>query len=125
MSNPARPQTHERGEFSGKRALVTGGTRGIGAAVVRRLASAGAVVLLTARSLPPGGTPGHFIQADVSTRAGVDRVIEATLDRLGGLDILVNAVGGSAAPAGGALALTDEHWQQALDLNLLAAVRLD
>jgi NAD(P)-dependent dehydrogenase (short-subunit alcohol dehydrogenase family) len=51
--------------------------------------------------------------------------IEATLDRLGGLDILINAVGESTAPAGGALALTDDHWQQALDLKLLAAVRLD
>jgi NAD(P)-dependent dehydrogenase (short-subunit alcohol dehydrogenase family) len=55
----------------------------------------------------------------------VDRVIKATLDRLGGLDILINSVGGSTAPGGGALALTDDHWQQALDLNLLSAVRLD
>jgi NAD(P)-dependent dehydrogenase (short-subunit alcohol dehydrogenase family) len=125
MNNPAHEQTHQTGEFSGKRALVTGGTKGIGAAVVRRLACAGAVVLTTARSLPAGGAPDHFIQADVSTRAGVDRVIAATLDRLGGLDILINAVGGSTAPPGGALALTDEHWQQAIDLNLLAAVRLD
>src|SRR4029077_10540681 len=109
----------------GKRALVSGGTKGIGAAVVKRLTSAGAVVLTTARSLPTGGTPDHFIQADVSTREGVNRVIEATLDRLGGLDILINSVGGSTAPSGGALALTDDHWQQALDLNLYAAVRLD
>src|SRR5207248_1376707 len=48
-----------------------------------------------------------------------------TLDRLGGLDILINSVGGSTAPGGGALALTDDHWQQTLDLNLLSAVRLD
>ena len=125
MNNPAHLQTPETAKFSGKRALVTGGTKGIGAAVVKRLASAGAVVLTTARSLPTGGTTDHFIQADVSTREGVNRVIEATLDRLGGLDILINAVGGSTAPGGGALALTDDHWQQALDLNILAAVRLD
>jgi NAD(P)-dependent dehydrogenase (short-subunit alcohol dehydrogenase family) len=111
-------------EFSGKRALVTGGTRGIGAAVVGRLASGGATVLTTARSVP-GGTSNHFIQADVSTCEGCGRVIEETLNRLGGLDILINSVGGSSAPGGGALALTDDDWQQAFDLNLLSAVRLD
>jgi NAD(P)-dependent dehydrogenase (short-subunit alcohol dehydrogenase family) len=61
----------------------------------------------------------------VSTRDGVDRVVEATLERLGGLDVLINSVGGSSSPGGGALALTDEHWRQELDLNLLSAVRLD
>ena len=118
-------QARETPEFLGKRILVTGGTKGIGAAVVKRLAAAGATVLTTARSLPTDGSSDWFIQTDVSSRAGADRVIQATLERLGGLDILINSVGGSAAPAGGALALTDDHWQQALDLNLLAAVRLD
>src|SRR5205823_11363193 len=56
---------------------------------------------------------------------GCDRVIKATLDRLGGLDILINSVGGSTAPSGGALVLTDDLWQQTLELNLLSAVRLD
>lgn len=112
-------------EFDGKRALVTGGTKGIGAAIVGRLATGGATVLTTARSIPADGPSDHFIQADVSTREGVDRVIKATLDRLGGLDILINSVGGSTAPGGGALALTDDHWYQTLDLNLLSAVRLD
>lgn len=112
-------------EFNGKRVLVTGGTKGIGAAVVKRIASEGATVLTTARSLPPGGSSEHFIQADVSTREGVDRVIKATLDQLGGLDILINSVGVSAAPGGGVLALTDDDWQQAFDLNLFSAVRLD
>lgn len=125
MNNSATLQTPETAEFAGKRVLVTGGTKGIGAAVVKRLASAGAVVLTTARSVPIGGRSDHFIQADVSTPAGADCVIEATLGQLGGLDILINSVGGSSAPGGGALALTDDHWQQTLDLNLLSAVRLD
>jgi NAD(P)-dependent dehydrogenase (short-subunit alcohol dehydrogenase family) len=112
-------------EFAGKRALVTGGTKGIGAAIVQRLASGGATVLSTARSHPAGGSADQFIQADVSSREGADRVIKSALERLGGLDILINSVGGSTAPGGGALALNDDHWQQTLDLNLFSAVRLD
>lgn len=115
----------DQDEFLGKRALVTGGTKGIGAAVVKRLSRAGATVVTTARTLPPNSMPSQIIQADLSTREGCDRVINVVLDRLGGLDILINSVGGSTAPSGGALALTDELWQQTLDLNLLSAVRLD
>ena len=120
--------THQRAsesnEFAGKRVLVTGGTKGIGAAVVARLAIGGATVLATARAVPVGGDD-QFIQADVSTPEGAERVTKTTLDRLGGLDILINSVGGSAAPAGGALALKDEHGDQTIQLNLLSAVRLD
>src|SRR5262245_35632665 len=61
----------------------------------------------------------------MSTGVGVEKVIQTTLDRLGGLDILINSVGGSSAPVGGVLGLTDDHWQEAFDLNLLSAVRLD
>src|SRR5207249_2887659 len=110
-------------EFADKRILVTGGTKGIGEAVVNRLRRGGGTMLATARSVPAGGNPEQFIQADVSTRAGADQVIKATLDRLGGLDILVNAVGGSSAPGGGVLALTDETWRQEFELNLFSAVR--
>jgi NAD(P)-dependent dehydrogenase (short-subunit alcohol dehydrogenase family) len=112
-------------EFAGKRILVTGGTKGIGEAVANRLRRGGGTVLTTARSIPAGGNPEQFIQADVSTREGADRIIKTTFDQLGGLDILINAVGGSSAPGGGVLALTDDIWQQELELNLLSAVRLD
>lgn len=117
-------RTYESNEFTGKRVLVTGGTKGIGAAVANRLAAGGATVLTTARSVP-GDNRQEIIQADMSTADGADRVIRTTLDRLGGLDILVNSVGGSTAPAGGVLALTDDHWHHAFQLNLLSAVRLD
>src|SRR5947207_12423338 len=113
-------------EFAGKRALVTGGTQGMGEAIVRRLAAGGATVATTARSPAPGGQAAAlFVQADVSTRAGVDTVIRSVLDRLGGVDILVNNVGGSSAPSGGVLALGDADWQHTIDANLFAAVRLD
>ena len=113
-------------EFAGKRALVTGGTEGIGEATVRRLAAAGAKVATTARSgLTNGQSPDLFVQADLSTVAGVGEVVRAVLERFGSLDILVHNVGGSSAPGGGFAALTDDLWQRELDLNLLAAVRLD
>ncbi|PYN18718.1 MAG: short-chain dehydrogenase [Candidatus Rokuibacteriota bacterium] len=113
-------------EFTGKRALVTGGTKGMGEAIVRRLAAGGATVATTARSpLPDGQAVGLFVQADISTRDGVDKVVREVLARLGGVDILVNNVGGSSAPSGGVLALSDADWQDTIDANLLAAVRLD
>ncbi|WP_055587741.1 SDR family oxidoreductase [Peterkaempfera griseoplana] len=112
-------------ELAGKRALVTGGSRGIGAAVVRRLLEAGAEVLTTARSaaspVPEGAS---FVAADVRTRSGAQALAAAAEERLGGVDVLVHNVGG-AQPHGGALAIPDEEWQDALNLNLLAAVRLD
>src|SRR5258708_5468627 len=106
-----KPLIREATEFDGKRVLVTGGTKGIGEAIVNRLARGGAKVVTTARTLPAGASAERFIQADVSTRVGVDRVVATTLERLGGLDILINSVGGSSAPGGGALALTDDDWQ--------------
>src|SRR3989441_11091616 len=116
---------YDANEFSGKRILVTGGTKGIGEAIVDRLRRGGGSVLATARTIPAGGNPEQFIQADVSTRTGADRIIKTTFDRLGGLDILINSVGGSFAPGGGVLALTDDVWQQEFELNLFSAVRLD
>jgi NAD(P)-dependent dehydrogenase (short-subunit alcohol dehydrogenase family) len=113
-------------EFTSKRALVTGGTRGIGAAIVQRLSWAGATVVTTARSTPQDLRPSElFVAADLSTAEGAETVIRAVRERLGGVDILVHNVGGSSAPGGGFAALTDDEWQQALNTNLLAAVRLD
>src|SRR2546421_3612813 len=119
------PQTREAADFNGSRILVTGGTKGIGEAIVERLMRGGGKVITTARSLPPSGTLDRFVQADISTRAGIDQVVKAIMDRLGGIDILIHNVGGSAAPGGGALTLSDDDWQQAFDTNLFAAVRLD
>src|SRR6476660_4231808 len=90
-------------ELSGRRALVTGGTKGMGEAIVRRLRRAGATVITTARTKPDElQSPELFIQSDISTPDGVDKVVKEVLTRLGGVDILINNVGGSSAPSGGA-----------------------
>jgi NAD(P)-dependent dehydrogenase (short-subunit alcohol dehydrogenase family) len=115
----------ETNEFAGKRVLVTGGTKGIGEAIAKRLARAGATVIITARSTVAEGAAGHFITADLGTVEGAEKVVREVLERFGGVDILINNVGGSNAPGGGFAALTDEHWAHALNSNLLAAVRLD
>jgi NAD(P)-dependent dehydrogenase (short-subunit alcohol dehydrogenase family) len=113
-------------EFAGKRVLVTGGTSGMGEAFVRRLTAAGAAVATTARgSLPGHQTPALFVQSDISTAAGVKAVVDRILADWGGIDILINSAGGSGAPSGGFQASNDDDWQQALNLNLFAAVRLD
>ncbi len=113
-------------ELAGRRALVTGGTQGVGEAIVGRLAAAGAKVATTARSEASEGLAADlFVRADVSTVTGVAEVVGAVLERFGGLDILVHNVGGSSAPGGGFAALTDAEWHRELDLNLLSAVRLD
>jgi NAD(P)-dependent dehydrogenase (short-subunit alcohol dehydrogenase family) len=112
-------------EFNGKRILVTGGTKGAGKAIADRFGRGGGTVIITARSAPEEKTGSYFIQADVSTREGTTRVISEVLDRFKGIDVIVNNVGGSSAPSGGFLTVTDELWQQAIDENLYPAVRLD
>jgi NAD(P)-dependent dehydrogenase (short-subunit alcohol dehydrogenase family) len=93
---------------------------------IDRLSGAGATVVTTARSTPHDLLqPELFVAADLSTAEGAETVVRAVRERLGGLDILVHNVGGSSAPGGGFAALTDDAWQQALNSNLLAAVRLD
>jgi NAD(P)-dependent dehydrogenase (short-subunit alcohol dehydrogenase family) len=113
-------------ELEGKRALVTGGTKGVGHAVVATLREAGAAVLTTARSQPERADHAdQFVAADVSTAEGCAVVTQAVRERLGGIDIIVHVVGGSSAPAGGFAVLDDHEWHKALDQNLFAAVRLD
>jgi NAD(P)-dependent dehydrogenase (short-subunit alcohol dehydrogenase family) len=111
-------------ELRWKRALVTGGTKGLGKAVVARLTEMGAKVLTTARS-GPQQADGMFVAADVAKAAGCATVVDAVVKHLGGVDIIVHVVGGSSAPAGGFAVLDDEAWQKEFNLNLMAAVRLD
>jgi NAD(P)-dependent dehydrogenase (short-subunit alcohol dehydrogenase family) len=112
-------------ELHGRRALVSGGTKGVGEAVVARLCEAGAEVLTTARSRPESLPENRFIGADITTAEGCKAIVDAVLERLGGVDIIVHVAGGSSAPAGGFQVLDDTEWNKALSLNLLAAVRID
>lgn len=111
--------------LEGKRAVITSGTRGAGAATVALFRELGADVLTVARSRPDGSPDRLFVAADLSTREGCDAVASAARERLGGVDILVHMLGGSSAPPGGFAALHDEIWAKELDLNLMPAVRLD
>ena len=112
--------------LTGRRVLVTGGTKGIGAAVALALRDAGAKVIATARALPGQPAQGvQYLAADLSTAEGAASVAHATLTQFGGIDILVNVLGGSSAPGGGFAALDDALWSKELNQNLMPAVRLD
>ncbi|MBI4011611.1 MAG: SDR family oxidoreductase [Candidatus Rokubacteria bacterium] len=116
----------------GKVALVTGSSRGIGRAIAVELAREGCRVALCARgkeSLEAAaaevralGAEAVAAAADVTTEGGVREAVDATLAAFGGIDVLVNNVGGSTGSS--FLESGAEEWQRAIDLNLIPAVRL-
>ena len=113
-------------ELEGRRALVTGGTKGLGAAVVNILTQAGARVVTTARTVPTVRLDDvHYVAADLTSPDGCEAVAEAVKEHLGAVDIIVHVLGGSQAPAGGFAALDDDVWMREINLNLMPAVRLD
>ena len=112
-------------DLRGKTALITSGTRGAGAASVALFRELGARVLTTARTRPTDFPEELFVGADLTTAEGCASFAKVARERLGDIDILVNMLGGSLAPAGGFATLSDEAWKKELDLNLMPAVRLD
>jgi NAD(P)-dependent dehydrogenase (short-subunit alcohol dehydrogenase family) len=103
--------------LSGKRALVTGASSGIGAACVRRFAAEGARVAGLDVTQPPADLPlAAFEEADVRDEQQVQRAVAALDEALGGIDCLINAAG----VAGGAPAheLDVAEWRRVLDVNL-------
>lgn len=120
-------------ELSGKTAVVTGSSTGIGLAIARSLAAEGAAILLSARGAErleaarasiaaESGARVEVLVADVATAEGCNAVVEEAVRRFGRIDVLVNNAGAAPGPAG-FLNLADHHWQQAFELNLLSAVR--
>ena len=101
--------------LQGRRALISGGTSGAGAATVALFKELGARVLTSARTKPADFSGAAFVEADLTTPTGVQTVVDAVQRELGGLDILVNVLGGSSAPSGGYAVLTDEEWASVRD----------
>ncbi len=118
--------------FTGKVAVVTGGGKGIGAAVARQLLEAGARVVVGSRKASTdlaGLAPADVlspVDVDLSTAEGPAELVAAATERFGGLDVLVNNMGGLAGGGprfGGFLSVSDAHWVGSMELNLLSAVR--
>ncbi|MFJ6213406.1 SDR family NAD(P)-dependent oxidoreductase [Streptomyces sp. NPDC092296] len=110
--------------LTGRTALVTGGTRGIGHAIAKRLAQAGADLVITGRSRTHGqaaladlGDRAVFVCADATRRPDAERAVEDALTHFGRLDILVNNVGG-ATGFGTVAELSDTDWHDTLAANL-------
>jgi 3-oxoacyl-[acyl-carrier protein] reductase len=114
----------------GRRAIVTGGTKGIGRAVVAELLAEGAAVAFCARNadevklaeedLSSTGDVAGWV-ADVTDADAVQRFVDGGAERLGGIDILVNNAG--AAHPGNFEALTDADWHADLDVKLFSQIR--
>jgi NAD(P)-dependent dehydrogenase (short-subunit alcohol dehydrogenase family) len=114
----------EQANLDGRRVLVTGGTRGMGAAAAELAAELGARVLVTARAIPQDfGLPA--VAADAGTADGAMAISQAVSEQLGGVDAILHFVGASFAKPGGMLALSDADWDEIFATNLLSAVRLD
>jgi NAD(P)-dependent dehydrogenase (short-subunit alcohol dehydrogenase family) len=110
------------GEFAGRRALITGASRGIGAALAQHLIDGGATVVTSARNRTDD-TPkdSTFISADLRGADGARRLVDGALDTLGGLDLLVNNAGAARVHFTG---IPDEEYEDSLAINFMSAVRL-
>ncbi len=107
-------------------ALVTGGTKGIGKAIADKLSVAGAKVIVTARSTPSENRYNqHFIATDLVKPESAEDIAKEVLNKYGRIDIIVNNAGANLSPTGGYSVLTDEHWNDSFQLNLMSAVRIN
>ena len=115
-----------RFDLTGRTAVVTGATRGLGRAFARALAEAGADIVAVGRDetaaveveqeLADIGRRSQTVIADVTSRSEVERVLAASVDQFGAVDVLVNNAGTCVHRP--ALEVTDEEWRRVLDVNL-------
>ena len=118
--------------LDGKVALVTGSSSGIGEAVARALADAGAAVMVNSATSVEAGEKvaaslprAAYVQADIGDATACTALVDATLDRFGRLDVLVNNAGTTKVIAHEDLdAVTDEIWHRIFDVNVLGAWHL-
>jgi 3-oxoacyl-[acyl-carrier protein] reductase len=119
-------------QLSGKVALVTAASKGLGKAAARQLALEGASVVICARGdllqetaseiTQECGAEVLAIRADMTRQEAIDRLVQSTLDRFGRIDILIINAGGP--PPGNFLDLEPDDWSTAVELTLMSAVRL-
>jgi NAD(P)-dependent dehydrogenase (short-subunit alcohol dehydrogenase family) len=112
-------------DLAGRVAIVTGGGRGVGRGISRRLLDAGAEVVICGRNQPDtlpegGGRRAHFVAGDVRDVESIDAIVRATCERFGRLDVLVNNAGG--APAADAATASPRFHEKIIALNLVAAL---
>jgi NAD(P)-dependent dehydrogenase (short-subunit alcohol dehydrogenase family) len=124
----------QTGLLSGEAALVTGAASGIGRSIAVAIAREGARVLLTdvdaargeavARSLREEGRDARFVPADLSTRKGPARLLEAAAAALGAVSVLVHSASPRREERDDVLSVSDETWDRMLDVNLRAGFAL-
>ncbi|TDO66515.1 NAD(P)-dependent dehydrogenase (short-subunit alcohol dehydrogenase family) [Kribbella sp. VKM Ac-2571] len=115
-------------DLAGRTAVVTGASKGIGLAVTRALVAEGAQVAAGAlngseelTALAEAGVA--TVLGDLTTMPGCQALVDLAVDRFGGVDLLINNVGGVRPRTDGFLEVTDADWQWALEVNLFSAVR--
>jgi NAD(P)-dependent dehydrogenase (short-subunit alcohol dehydrogenase family) len=112
-------------DFTGRTVLITGGSRGIGRGIAEAFLAAGADVAVCGRSEPDelpsaGGKSAIFVGADVRDAEQVEKMVNAVVERLGRLDVLVNNAGG--APFAEAATVSPRFSEKVIQLNLTAAL---